>query len=192
MAKEKAKTYEMDMSNGPILKKLLLFTIPLICSSVLQLLFNAADVIVVGRFAGDNSLAAVGATGSLVNLFVNFFIGLSVSANVLVARYYGAKHEKDLSETVHTAITISLVSGVCLALLGIWLSPILLEWMQTPEQILPLAVVYLRIYFVGMPAMMLYNFGAAILRAIGDTKRPMYFLIIIQIHRLQQMQIQGE
>jgi len=178
MAKEKAKTYEMDMSNGPILKKLLLFTIPLICSSVLQLLFNAADVIVVGRFAGDNSLAAVGATGSLVNLFVNFFIGLSVSANVLVARYYGAKHEKDLSETVHTAITISLVSGVCLALLGIWFSPILLEWMQTPEQILPLAVVYLRIYFVGMPAMMLYNFGAAILRAIGDTKRPMYFLII--------------
>ena len=104
MAKDGNKKYEIDMCNGPILKKMLIFTLPLICSSVLQLLFNAADVIVVGRFAGDNSLAAVGSTGSLSNLFVNFFMGLSVSANVLVARYYGAKHERDLSETVYTAV----------------------------------------------------------------------------------------
>lgn len=178
MAKDGSKKYGIDMCNGPILMKMLMFTLPLICSSVLQLLFNAADVIVVGRFAGDNSLAAVGSTGSLSNLFVNFFMGLSVSANVLVARYYGAKHERDLSKTVHSSIAISLISGIILAILGIALSPTLLRMMQTPEKILPLATVYLRIYFVGMPAMMLYNFGAAILRAIGDTKRPLYFLII--------------
>ncbi len=176
--KTKAKTYEMDMCSGPILKKMLIFAIPLICSSVLQLLFNAADVIVVGRFAGDNSLAAVGSTTSLVNLFVNFFMGLSVSANVLVARYYGAKHERDLSETVHTAMAISLVSGVLLTIIGLLASPMLLQMMQTPKDILPLATVYLRVYFVGMPAMMVYNFGAAILRAVGDTKRPLYFLVI--------------
>ena len=176
--KTKAKTYEMDMCSGPILKKMLIFAIPLICSSVLQLLFNAADVIVVGRFAGDNSLAAVGSTTALVNLFVNFFMGLSISANVLVARYYGAKHERDLSETVHTAMAISFVSGVFLTIIGLIFSPILLQMMQTPKDILPLATVYLRVYFVGMPAMMVYNFGAAILRAIGDTKRPLYFLVI--------------
>ena len=176
--KTKAKTYEMDMCSGPILKKMLIFAIPLICSSVLQLLFNAADVIVVGRFAGDNSLAAVGSTTSLVNLFVNFFMGLSVSANVLVARYYGAKHQRDLSETVHTAMAISLVSGVLLTVIGLIASPKLLQMMQTPEDVLPLATIYLRVYFIGMPAMMVYNFGAAILRAVGDTKRPLYFLVI--------------
>lgn len=176
--KTKAKTYELDMCSGPILKKMLIFAIPLICSSVLQLLFNAADVIVVGRFAGDNSLAAVGSTTSLVNLFVNFFMGLSVSANVLVARYYGAKHQRDLSETVHTAMAISLVSGVLLTVIGLIASPKLLQMMQTPEDVLPLATIYLRVYFVGMPAMMVYNFGAAILRAVGDTKRPLYFLVI--------------
>ena len=178
MSKDKVKNYQMDMCNGPILKKMLIFTIPLICSSVLQLLFNAVDVIVVGKYAGDNALAAVGSNTSLINLFVNFFMGLSIGANVLVSRYYGAKQEKELSETVHTAIAISLLSGVILAIFGVVLSPTILKWMQAPEEVLELAVVYLRVYFVGMPALMLYNFGAAILRAIGDTKRPLYFLAI--------------
>lgn len=178
MSKDKAKNYQMDMCNGPILKKMLIFAIPLICSSVLQLLFNAADVIVVGKYAGDNALAAVGSNSSLIHLFVNFFMGLSIGANVLVSRYYGAKQEKELSETVHTAIAISLASGVILAIIGVIVSPTILRWMQTPEEVLSLAVVYLRVYFVGMPALMLYNFGAAILRAIGDTKRPLYFLAV--------------
>ena len=178
MSKDKAKNYQMDMCNGPILKKMLLFTIPLICSSVLQLLFNAADVIVVGKYAGDHALAAVGSNTSLINLFVNFFMGLSIGANVLVSRYYGAKQEKELGETVHTAIAVSLVSGIALAILGVALSPTILRWMQVPKKVLGLAIVYLRVYFVGMPALMLYNFGAAILRAIGDTKRPLYFLAV--------------
>lgn len=173
-----AKSYQMDMCSGSILKKMLLFAVPLMFSSILQLLFNAADIVVVGRFAGDNSLAAVGSTSSLINLLVNLFVGLSVGANVLVARFYGARQDKELSETVHTAITISILSGVFLAIAGWVLAPILLELMQTPPEVLGLAVTYLRIYFIGMPAMMLYNFGSAILRAVGDTKRPLYFLII--------------
>ena len=178
MSNEKIKKFEIDMCNGPILKKMLIFAIPLICSSVLQLLFNAVDVIVVGKYAGDNALAAVGSNTSLINLFVNFFMGLSIGANVLVSRYYGAKQEKELSETVHTAIAVSIVSGIFLAIIGAVLSPTILRWMQAPEEVLSLAVVYLRVYFLGMPALMLYNFGAAILRAIGDTKRPLYFLAV--------------
>lgn len=181
MSKCKTKNYQMDMCNGPILNKMLIFTIPLICSSVLQLLFNAVDVIVVGKYAGDHALAAVGSNTSLINLFVNFFMGLSIGANVLVSRYYGAKQEKELSETVHTAIAVSLVSGVVLAILGLALSPTILRWMHAPEEVLSLAVIYLRVYFVGMPVLMLYNFGAAILRAIGDTKRPLYYLIVAGI-----------
>ena len=176
MAGEKKKTHEMDMCNGPILSKMLKFSIPLMLSSVLQLLFNAADVVVVGKFAGENALAAVGSTGSLVNLFVNFFMGLSIGTNVLVARYYGAKQEKPLKETVHTSITISLISGVFLTILGLILSPYVLKLMDSP--VLSLATLYLRIYFLGMPAMLFYNFGAAILRAIGDTKRPLVYLSI--------------
>lgn len=178
MTKDRRKKYEMDMCNGPILRKMLMFAIPLICSSVLQLLFNAADVIVVGRFAGDNSLAAVGSTSSLINLLVNFFMGLSIAANVLVARYYASKQEQHLFETVHTAIALSVISGMILTVVGLVATPTLLRWMQTPEEIIDLAVIYLRVYFVGITAMMVYNFGAAILRAIGDTRRPLYFLLI--------------
>ncbi len=177
----KKSKYEMDMCNGPVLKKMLIFTIPLMLSSILQLLFNAADIIVVGRFAGDNSMAAVGSTSSLINLLINLFIGLSVGANVLVARYYGAKQKKDLSDTIHTAMMVSLVSGVFLAIVGVIGAPTILRLMKTPESVLGLAVTYTRIYFIGMPAMMIYNFGAAILRATGDTKRPMYFLILAGI-----------
>lgn len=178
MSKEKsAKKYEMDMCSGPILKKMLLFSLPLMCSSILQLLFNAADIIVVGNFAGDNSLAAVGANTALINLMVNFFMGFSVGANVLVAGYYGAKRNEDLSKTIHTAITLSIYSGVILTVIGVVFAKQLIIMMQTPEEVIGLASVYLRIYFCGMTATMLYNFGSAILRAIGDTKRPLYYLL---------------
>lgn len=172
------KSYTMDMSSGPILKKMLVFAIPLILSGLLQLLFNAADVIVVGRFAGDNALAAVGATTSLIHLFVNLFLGLSIGTNVLVARYFAAKHEKHLSETVHTSMAIALFSGVFLAIIGAIFAPFILRLMATPDSVLTLATIYLRVYFLGMPAMMVYNFGAAILRSVGDTKRPLRYLTI--------------
>lgn len=175
------KKHEIDMVNGPILKKMLVFAFPLMCSGVLQLLFNAADIIVVGRFAGDNSLAAVGSTSSLILLLSNLFIGLSVGGNVLTARYFGAKKEKDLSETVHTAITISFISGVILAAAGIILAKPILHLMQAPDTVIDLSALYLRIYFIGMPAMMLYNFGSSILRAKGDTRRPLIFLIVAGI-----------
>ncbi len=170
--------YGIDMCNGPILKKMLLFAVPLMFSSILQLLFNAADIVVVGRFAGDDSLAAVGSTSSLINLLTNLFIGLSVGANVLVARYFGAKKEEELKETVHTAMTLSMIGGIALTIIGIVGAPVILTWMQTPPEVLSLAVTYLRVYFVGMTAMMVYNFGSSILRAVGDTKRPLYFLTI--------------
>lgn len=176
MGEIREKRYEMDMCSGPIFKKMLMFAIPLICSSVLQLLFNAADVVVVGRFAGDNSLAAVGSNTALINLLTNVFIGLSVGANVLTGRFYGAKQEKDLSETVHTAMLVSIVSGVILAIGGALFAEHLLVLMQAPPEVLGLATIYLRIYFAGMPALMVYNFGSAILRAVGDTKRPLYYL----------------
>ena len=160
---EKSKKYEMDMCNGSILKKMLLFAFPLMCSSMLQLLFNAADIVVVGRFAGDNSLAAVGSTSSLINLLTNLFVGLSIGANVLVAQYYGAKKEKDLNETVHTSMLISVFSGIILTVIGIVATRQILTWMSAPPEVLGLAVLYLRVYFLGMTSMMIYNFGSAIL-----------------------------
>lgn len=178
MSKPEKKKYEMDMCNGSILKKMLLFAIPLMFSSILQLLFNAADIVVVGRFAGDDSLAAVGSTSSLINLLTNLFIGLSVGANVLVSRYFGAKKDAELKETVHTAMALSLIGGVVLTVIGVLGAPIILTWMQSPPEVLSLATTYLRVYFVGMTATMVYNFGSSILRAIGDTKRPLYYLSI--------------
>lgn len=171
------KSYEMDMCSGPLTGKLLIFALPLMLSGILQLLFNAADIVVVGRFSGAHSLAAVGATSALINLLVNVFIGFSIGTNVLTAQGYGAKNEQAVSETVHTSILLSLVSGVILIGIGVVLARPLLELMATPEEVIDLAALYMRIYFVGMPAMMLYNFGAAILRAIGDTRRPLYFLV---------------
>ncbi len=177
MQKErKIKSYEIDMCHGPLLGKILVFSVPLILSGILQLLFNAADVIVVGRFAGSQSMAAVGSTSSLINLLVNVFIGLSVGTNVLVARYYGAGQEKEVSQTVHTAVLLSVVCGLVLGVMGFVLARPLLEIMGTPEDVLSKAALYMRIYFIGMPVMLLYNFGSSILRAIGDTKRPLYFL----------------
>ncbi len=173
----KKKNYEIDMCNGPILSKMLMFAIPLMCSSMLQMLFNAADTVVVGRFAGDNSLAAVGSNASLIGLITNLFLGLSIGANVLAARFYGAKREKELSETVHTAILLSFYSGIVLTIVGCFGAKQILIWMQSPKEVIGLATLYLRIYFLGMTATMLYNFGSAILRAVGDTQRPLYYLL---------------
>lgn len=167
----------MDMCNGPIFKKLLIFALPLMLSGILQLLFNAADIVVVGKFTGSHALAAVGSTGALINLFVNVFIGFSIGTNVLVAQYFGARDEKNLQETVHTSILLGIVGGFILIVAGIVFAKPMLEWMDTPDNVLEHAVLYMRIYFVGMPAMLVYNFGAAILRAIGDTKRPLYYLL---------------
>ena len=178
--KQKVKN-EIDMCNGPILKKMLVFTLPLMCSSMLQLLFNAADIIVVGRFAGDTALAAVGSTTSLVLLLSNLFIGLSVGANVLAARYFGAGRGNELSKTVHTSLLLSMISGLILTTMGILLAKPILQLMDTPDTVINLSVLYLRIYFLGMPAMLLYNFGSAILRAKGDTKRPLIYLTLAGI-----------
>lgn len=172
------KKYSMDMCEGAILPKVISFALPLMLSSILQLLFNAADMIVAGRYVGKNALAAIGSTSSLINLLVNVFMGLSVGANVLVARYFGSKREKDVSETVHTSVMISLISGIVLAFIGIIFAPKILVLMGTPDDVIELSSLYIRIYFAGMPMCMLYNFGAAILRAIGDTKRPLIYLTI--------------
>lgn len=173
----KSNKYEMDMCNGPLLRKILIFSIPLMLSGMLQLLFNAADIVVVGQFAGSDALAAVGSTSSLTNLLVNVFMGLSVGANVLVARFYGAGQKKELDEMIHTAITTSFVCGAALVVLGMVLARPALTLMDTPSDVIDQSVLYMRIYFAGMPVMMLYNFGSAVLRAIGDTKRPLYYLL---------------
>ena len=170
--------HEMDMCNGPLFRKMLSFALPLILSGILQLLFNAADIVVVGRFAGSEALAAVGSTSSLINLLINLFIGLSVGANVLAARAYGAGKKAELKEVVHTAVGTAFVSGITLVFIGFVLAGPALRLMGTPEDVIDQAVLYIRIYFCGMPASMAYNFGSAILRAVGDTKRPMYFLSI--------------
>lgn len=177
MSKEK-KSYEMNMCEGPLAGKMLVFTIPLMCSGILQLLFNAADTIVVGRYAGSQALAAVGSTTALINLLVNMFMGLSVGANILISRYYGAKKEEDIKATVHTSITVAALAGVVLAILGNIFAKPLLTLMGSPEDVIDLAALYVKIYFMGMPVILIYNYGAAILRAIGDTKRPLYYLTV--------------
>ncbi|MBE6953504.1 MAG: MATE family efflux transporter [Ruminococcaceae bacterium] len=171
------RRYEMDMCRGPLVGKILRFSLPLMLSGILQLLFNAADLAVVGQYSGDTALAAVGSTSALTNLLVNLFIGLSVGANVIVARLYGSGDYKSISKAVHTAITLALIGGVALVFIGYFLSRPLLEMMDTPADVIDRSVVYMRIIFCGMPALLLYNFGAAILRSIGDTKRPLYFLL---------------
>ena len=173
----KTSKYEIDMCNGSIMDKLISFSLPLMLSSILQLMFNAVDIIVVGRFSSSQALAAVGATTALINIFTNLFIGISLGANVLAARYFAAGRDKEMSESVHTAITLALISGVIMAFVGVAMSRTALELMATPGDVINLSAVYMRIYFMGMPFFMLYNYGAAILRAVGDTKRPLVFLI---------------
>ncbi len=169
---------EMDMTSGPLLKKIILFSGPLILTGVLQLLYNAADMVVVGRFAGHQALAAVGSTSSLINLLVNVFMGLSVGASVQVARQRGAGDDLGVSRGVHTAIAVACISGILVGAMGFLLAKPMLELMGNPEDVIDLSTLYVRIYFLGMPANMLYNFGAAVLRAVGDTRRPLLYLII--------------
>ena len=174
----KNNKYEIDMCNGTLMDKLISFSLPLMLSGILQLLFNAVDIIVVGRFTGRQALAAVGSTTALINIFTNLFIGISLGANVLAARFYASGKEKEMSETVHTSITLALISGLVMALAGVLLARFALNRMGTPNDVIDQSVLYMRIYFLGMPFFMLYNYGAAILRAVGDTKRPLFFLVI--------------
>ena len=169
-------TPDVDMCNGPLVGNLLRFSIPLMASGILQLLFNAADVIVLGQFASSSAMAAVGATSSLNSLMVNLFLGLSIGCSVVMAHSYGAQDWRRVHDTVHTAVLLALICGAVLVVAGIPLLPILLRWMDTPADLLNQSILYMRIVFVGMPAMMLYDFGAGILRATGDTRRPLFFL----------------
>ncbi len=168
----------IDMLNGSLFKNVIAYTVPIILTGLLQLLFNAADLIIVGQFCGSLSVAAVGATGSITNLIVNLFIGLSVGAGVVVAQSIGAGNGQKTHRTIHTAIPTALVGGVVLTVIGIGFSEIFLRWMDTPENILPLSALYMKIYFAGIIFMMIYNFCSSILRAAGDTKSPLIFLTI--------------
>lgn len=170
--------YEIDMCNGTIMDKLVSFSLPLMLSGILQLMFNAVDIIVVGRFAGSQALAAVGSTTALINMFVNLFMGISLGTNVLAARFFAAGKDRQMSETVHTSIAFAAISGIVMVFVGIFFSKFALELMATPADVIGQSTLYMRIYFMGMPFFMLYNYGAAILRAVGDTKRPLIFLII--------------
>ncbi len=172
------RSHEIDMTNGPIFSKILIFSLPLMFTGILQLLFNAADVIVVGKFAGSLALAAVGSTGSLVNLLINVFIGVSTGVNVLAARFYGSRDNEQMFRCVHCSMALSGILGVFVGIWGYFLSSPMLSLMRTDPEVLPLAALYLRIYFLGIPATVVYNFGAAILRAVGDTDRPLRFLLI--------------
>lgn len=164
------------MTQGAIFSKLLVFSVPLILSSLLQLLFNAADVVVVGRYVGSNALAAVGSVAPLINLLVNFFVGISVGSNVVTANFFGAENKKDVSRTVHTSYVVSLIGGVLLTVVGVSFAPKILILMGSPEDVLPLSTLYIKIYFGGITPTIVYNFGSALLRAKGDTKRPLYIL----------------
>ena len=174
----KKNRYEIDMCNGSIMDKLISFSIPLMLSGILQLLFNAVDIIVVGRFAGSQALAAVGSTTALINVFTNLFIGVSLGANVLAARFYASGRKKEMSETVHTSILFALLSGIVMVFVGLFFSRAASEFMDPPSDVIDQSALYMQIYFAGMPFFMLYNYGAAILRAVGDTKRPLFFLVI--------------
>ena len=173
----KNNKYEIDMCNGTIMDKLISFALPLMISGMLQLMFNAVDIIVVGRFTGSQASAAVGSTTALICTFTNLFIGVSLGANVLAARFYASGKTKEMSETVHTAILLALISGIAMSVIGILCARESLVLIATPDDIIGQAALYLRIYFLGMPFFMLYNYGAAILRAVGDTKRPLMYLI---------------
>lgn len=172
-----AKTnHQIDMTTGPLLKKIILFTIPLMLTGILQLLYNATDVVIVGKFAGDTSLAAVGSTTSLINLIVNLFMGMSLGTGVIVAQAIGSNRKDRLGAAVHTSILLSLILGVVIGVIGFFLCRPLLTLMSSPEDVIDKASLYMKIYFCGMPGFMVYNFGASILRSAGDTKRPLYIL----------------
>jgi putative MATE family efflux protein len=171
-----SKKGESALTKGSLVKNIFLYTLPIMATGILQLLFNAADMIVVGKYAGDVALAAIGSTGALINLIVNLLIGLSVGASVSVAQRYGAGDEKGVSRTVHTAICVSVIGGILAGCVGFFGAYTFLGWMGSPDDVIGMATLYLQIYFCGVPFMMVYNFGTAILRSIGDTQRPLLFL----------------
>lgn len=166
------------MLNGPLLGKILLFALPIAASSILQQLFNSADVAIVARFAENKTqaVAAIGSNGNVISFIINLFLGISVGANVIIGNLLGQGNKKNIQDAVHTAITVSLISGTALVFIGFFIAKPILILMSTPEDVLDYAVLYLRIYFSGMPFFMLYNFGSAVLRTKGDTKRPLYSL----------------
>ncbi|MBQ1976679.1 MAG: MATE family efflux transporter [Clostridia bacterium] len=172
---------EMDMCEGPLAGKILRYTLPLALSGILQLCFNAADMIVVGRYASGEALAAVGSTGALINLIINVFMGLAVGVSVCVAHAWGAKNKESVRQIVHTAMLTSVIAGMIVLLIGFFGCRTFLSWMGTPDNVIALSTTYMKIYFLGMPACMVYNFGASVLRSIGDTKRPLIFLVIAGI-----------
>lgn len=172
------KKYEMDLCNGPIFKQIVVFSVPLILSGILQLLYNMMDIVVVGQFAGKESLAAVGATSSLINLTTNLFIGISQGTCIVAARYFGANIHDKISRTVHTSMAFAAASGVLIGIYGIFFSKWMLTLTSTPSDVIDLSALYMRVYFIGAPFFMIYNFGSSILRAIGDTKRPLYYLTV--------------
>ena len=174
----KGKHDQVDMLHGPLLGKLVLFALPLALSSILQQLFNAVDIAVLGQFATSQDQAAVGCTSAVINMFLNLFLGISVGANVVIATYIGQRDKEKVQASVHTAMLIALISGFVMMLVGFVTARPILELIQTPESVLDKAVLYLLIYFAGMPFIMVYNFGAAILRSVGDTKRPLICLTV--------------
>ncbi|MDD6061283.1 MAG: MATE family efflux transporter [Oscillospiraceae bacterium] len=167
----------VDIVSGPLMKNIFLFAVPIILSGVLQMLFNAADTAVVGRFGSPTALASVGSTGSLTHLIINAFLGMSVGAGVAVAQGIGAERTQEVRETVRTSVTLSLICGVIVGFIGYMFSPVFLSWMGSPADVIDGAAQYMRTYFLGMPAVMLFNFGSSILRSMGDTRRPLYFLL---------------
>ncbi len=171
-----SKRYSLDMTNGPFFRKIMIFAVPLMLTGILQLAYNTADVVVVGKFVGPQALAAVGSTGSLVNLFLNLFLGMSMGSGVMVARYIGAMNETKVYRCVHTAMLLSLLCGIVIGIAGFFLSSEMLVLMDVPDDVLPLAAKYLKIYFLGSPGLMVYNFGASIVRSTGNTKKPLFIL----------------
>lgn len=176
--KRKRVAVSVDLTQGPLIKRIILYTLPIIATGLLQLLFNAADLVVVGNSTNDTALPAVGATGSLVNLIVNLLIGLSVGAGVCAAKYYGARDENSMHELVHTAIPTAAIGGIIFGAVGFVFAGTFLKWMDTPDNIIEQSTLYVRIYSIGIPFSIVYNFGAAILRSVGDTTRPLIFLVI--------------
>ena len=174
---QKQKSNNIDMVNGPLFGNIIRYAIPLMLTGVLQLLFNAADLVVVGRYCGRLSIAAVGATGAIINLIINLFIGLSVGVGVTVAVSLGAQDDDRCSRAVHTAMPVAVIGGAVLTVVGVLISRTLLSWMQTPDDVIGLSALYMRIYFCGMIPSLVFNYGAAILRAAGDTKHPLYYLV---------------
>ena len=178
---QKQKTKQVIMTEGVIWKQLLAFSMPLLVGNLFQQLYNTVDSIVVGNFIGSEALAAVGSSNSLINLIIGMFMGIATGAGVIISQYYGAKDDQKLHWAVHTCMALSLIGGTLLIVLGVLLSPLILKWMGTPEEVMPNSVAYLRIFFCGSLFNLVYNMGAGVLRAVGDSRRPLYYLCVSSV-----------